>query len=98
MGKILRNARIVCATLVFIIVTCGFLKMSGGNPLSQALLKIQFTPALISMMTGTFAAFAFLIVITLLFGRVYCSFICPLGIFQDIIARVSNIARKKANK
>lgn len=98
MGKILRNARIVCATLVFIIVTCGFLKMSGGNPLSQALLKIQFTPALISMMTGTFAAFAFLIVITLLFGRVYCSFICPLGIFQDIISRVSNIARKKANK
>ena len=98
MGKILRIARIVCATLIFIIVTCGFLKMSGGNPVSQALLKIQFTPAFISMMTGAFAAFAFLIIITLLFGRVYCSFICPLGIFQDIVIRISNIARKKGNK
>ena len=98
MGKILRIARIVCATLIFIIVTCGFLKMSGGNPVSQALLKIQFTPAFISMMTGAFVAFAFLIIITLLFGRVYCSFICPLGIFQDIVIRISNIARKKGNK
>ena len=98
MGKILRIARIVCATLVFVIATCGFLKMSGGNPLSQALLKIQFVPALISMTAGAFGALAFLVIITLLFGRVYCSFICPLGIFQDIISWVSNIARKKANK
>ena len=32
----------------------------------------------------------FLIVLTLLFGRVYCSTICPMGILQDVIARISN--------
>ena len=98
MGKILRTIRIVCSTIVFVIATCGFLKMSGGNPLSEALLKIQFTPAFVSMTCGTAAAFIFLIVLTLLFGRVYCSFICPLGIFQDIIIWITNIARKRSNK
>ncbi|MBR5583332.1 MAG: 4Fe-4S binding protein, partial [Lachnospiraceae bacterium] len=72
--------------------------MSGGNPLSEALLKIQFTPALVSMTCGAAVAFIFLIVLTLLFGRVYCSFICPLGIFQDIIIWITNIARKRSNK
>ncbi|MBO5919910.1 MAG: 4Fe-4S binding protein [Bacteroidales bacterium] len=98
MGKLLRTTRIIIATFVFIIATCGFLKMSGGNIVSEALLKIQFTPALMSMLGGTFGAFVFLLAITLLFGRVYCSFLCPLGIFQDIIIRITNIARKKANK
>ena len=98
MGKILRTTRIVCATAIFVITTCGFLKLSGGNPVSEALLKLQFTPALISMLGGAAGAFVFIIIITLLFGRVYCSFLCPLGIFQDIITRITNIARKRANK
>ncbi|MDE6528887.1 MAG: 4Fe-4S binding protein, partial [Muribaculaceae bacterium] len=29
-----------------------------------------------------------LVVLTLLFGRVYCSVICPLGVFQDIVSRL----------
>lgn len=29
-----------------------------------------------------------LLLLTLLFGRVYCSFICPLGILQDIVFRI----------
>ena len=98
MGKILRSSRIVFATVIFVIATCGFLKMSGGNPVSEALLRIQFTPALISMLGGAAGAFIFLLVLTLLFGRVYCSFLCPLGIFQDIIIWITNIARKRANK
>ncbi len=98
MGKILRITRIVCASIIFVIATCGFLKMSGGNPVSETLLKIQFTPALISMMSGSIIAFILLIVITLLFGRVYCSFICPLGILQDIVIRITNIAKKRSNK
>ena len=27
----------------------------------------------------------FLIILTILFGRIYCSVICPLGVFQDAI-------------
>ena len=43
--------------------------------------KIQFLPALLAL---NFIVVAVLIVITLLFGRIYCSIICPLGIMQDI--------------
>ena len=35
------------------------------------------------------------LVLTLLFGRVYCSFICPLGAFQDVVGR---LARRKKRK
>ena len=97
MNKIPRILRIIAATIVFVCITCGFLNISGGNPLSQAMLRTQFTPALVSIFSGSAAAFIILIVVTILFGRVYCSFLCPLGIFQDIIIRVSDIARKRAN-
>lgn len=97
MKKYLRNFRISIATIVFVTITCGFLNMSGGNHLSQMLLHTQFTPALISIFTGSALAFAMLILITVLFGRVYCSFLCPLGIFQDIITGISNIVKKRAN-
>ncbi len=43
--------------------------------------KIQFLPALLSLNFIVVAAF---IIIMLLFGRTYCSVICPLGIMQDI--------------
>ena len=35
-----------------------------------------------------------LVLLTLVFGRIYCSVICPLGIFQDVLARF----RRKKNK
>ncbi len=97
MNKHLRTLRIVVATLIFVVITCGFLNMSGGNALSQALLRTQFVPALVSVFTGSALAFIILMLLTLLFGRVYCSFLCPLGIFQDIIYRISKFARKRAN-
>ena len=97
MKKYLRILRISIATIVFITITCGFLNMSGGNPVSQMVLRTQFTPALVSIFTGSALAFALLVILTLLFGRVYCSFLCPLGIFQDLVTRISNIAKKKAN-
>jgi ferredoxin len=45
--------------------------------------KLQFIPAVLS---HNFALIAALIVLSLLFGRIYCSAICPLGIFQDIFS------------
>ena len=97
MNKFPRILRITVATIVFIIITCGFLNMSGGNPLSQAFLRTQFVPALVSIFTGSALAFILLILVTILFGRVYCSFLCPLGIYQDIIIRILDFKRKKAN-
>ena len=45
--------------------------------------KIQFLPALLAVNVGVVLA---LVALTLLFGRVYCSVICPLGVMQDIVS------------
>lgn len=45
--------------------------------------KIQFLPALLALNVGVVII---LIALTLLFGRVYCSVICPLGVFQDVVS------------
>lgn len=54
--------------------------------------SIQLVPAAVALATGAGLAagvvVAALLLLTLLFGRVYCSVICPLGILQDAIARV----------
>ncbi len=60
--------------------------------LAQVLPPFQFTPALIRTLTQPGVLFAagliFLVVITIVFGRVYCSFLCPLGILQDLLSAV----------
>lgn len=45
--------------------------------------KIQFLPALLAF---NFVVVAALVLLTLIFGRAYCSVICPLGVMQDIIS------------
>ncbi|MDR1371349.1 MAG: 4Fe-4S binding protein [Dysgonamonadaceae bacterium] len=49
-------------------------------------------------MAGSIGILLFLAVLTLLFGRIYCSTICPLGVFQDIVSRFSGRGRKKKKK
>ena len=56
------------------------------------LAHIQFVPALMSL---SFFILAVLILITLLLGRIYCSTICPMGIFQDIVTWISKKTAKK---
>lgn len=60
--------------------------------LAGLLAKIQFLPAVLALNAGVIL---FLVVLTLVSGRIYCSVICPLGIFQDIVARIGR--RKKKN-
>lgn len=44
--------------------------------------RIQLVPALLSLSLLTVFI---LVVLTLLMGRIYCSVICPMGIFQDVV-------------
>ena len=53
--------------------------------------KIQFLPALMAL---NFGVLAVLIVCALLFGRHYCSVVCPLGIMQDIFSWIGGKAKK----
>ena len=43
--------------------------------------RLQFIPAILALNAG---AFIVVLLLTVLFGRVYCSVICPTGILQDI--------------
>ena len=83
-SHILRILRIVFALFFIAAITMLFLGIGGGfNMWLGWTTKIQFLPALLAL---DFIAIAFLIVLTLAFGRVYCSVICPLGIMQDVIS------------
>jgi polyferredoxin len=81
----LKNIRVVLAIPVFILLTFYFLDFADVLPEEIHVLgRIQFVPALIS---HNILVAVCLIIFTLIFGRVYCSFVCPTGIFQDIIIR-----------
>ncbi len=88
----LRQIRRITATFFIVAMTLLFLDFTGTlHGWMGWMAKIQFLPAVMAINTGIIIS---LIVITLLFGRVYCSVICPLGIFQDIISRIN----KKKNR
>ena len=90
----LRKIRTTLAALSIMAVTALFLDFTGTVHIWLGwMAKIQFLPALLALNLGIVLA---LIVITLLFGRIYCSVICPLGIFQDTISWLS--ARRKTKK
>ena len=53
--------------------------------------KLQLLEAILAL---NVVALVILIVMTLVFGRIYCSIICPLGILQDIIGWVGKKVKK----
>ena len=80
----LRKIRLTIAILFFLGVTLLFLDFMGSiHAWLGWMAKIQFIPAVLAL---NVAVIAVLVVATLVFGRVYCSVVCPLGIMQDIIA------------
>ena len=90
----LRKVRITLAVLFFAAVTALFLDFTGVVHLWLGwTANVQFLPALLALNVGVVAA---LIVLTLLLGRVYCSVICPMGVFQDIVSWISG--RRKGKK
>lgn len=89
----LRKIRITLALIFFIAITMLFLDFTGTiHSWMGWMTETQFLPALLALNIGVIAL---LIVLTLLFGRIYCSTICPLGVFQDVISWFSGKRRKK---
>ncbi len=88
----LRTIRLTLAIVFFTFITLLFLDFTGTlHGWMGWMAKIQFIPALLALNAGVVLL---LIVLTLLFGRVYCSVICPLGVFQDIISRFAGKRKK----
>ena len=88
----LRKIRITLAAVMFIGITLLFLDFTGTmHQWVSWMPKIQFLEAVLALNVVVIAA---LILLTLIFGRMYCSVICPLGVMQDIIAWFGKKARK----
>lgn len=90
---ILRKIRQTLAILFFAAITLLFLDFTGTlHGWLGWMAKIQFLPAVLALNAGVILL---LVVLTLLFGRVYCSVICPLGVMQDIVSRISGTRKRK---
>ena len=88
----LRRIRTILAAVFFTLITLLFLDFTGTlHCWLSWMAKVQFLPAVMAL---NFVVVGALVVLTLVFGRIYCSVICPLGVFQDLLARL----RRKKNK
>ena len=88
----LRKIRIVLATVMLIGITWLFVDFTGtAHQWFSWMPKLQLLEAILAL---NMVALVILIVMTLVFGRIYCSIICPLGILQDIIGWVGKKVKK----
>ena len=89
----LRKIRLTFAMICFALITLLFLDFTGTlHGWFGWLAKIQFLPAVLALNVGVIL---FLVILTLVCGRIYCSVICPLGVFQDILAWLSRQPKKR---
>ena len=84
-NKILYLLRLTLATIIFIATTCAFIPIF--KPITP-IVQINIGASLVRLIAD-FKVLAMVIIVTnaiaaFLFGRFYCSTICPLGLLQDI--------------
>ncbi len=94
----MRLLRQVIAALVLLFSTLYICGIAGWLPSwfrVDFFIHIQIIPAILSASVATLIA---LTALTLLLGRFYCSAICPLGITQDLIIRLSDRIKRKRGK
>ena len=92
----LRKIRIPLALVSFLLITWLFLDFTGtAHHVAGWLAKVQFVPAVLALNVLVVVA---LVLLTLLFGRIYCSVICPMGILQDFLARLHPKGKNKAGR
>ncbi len=90
-GSSLKRLRIVLAAGFFMGLSLLFLDIHGAVPqwVYDAGLYLQFLPSFIhGIRAFGMAATGFILVcaLALIFGRVYCSSVCPLGVLMDMIS------------
>ncbi len=80
----LSNIRRVLAAIFAGLLTLLLLDFTGTLHLWLGwMAKVQLLPAILALNIGVVIC---LVLLTLIFGRVYCSVICPLGVFQDVVS------------
>lgn len=92
----LKKIRVITAIIFFSLTTLLFLDFTGLlHQWFGWLAKIQLIPAILAV---NIVVLVVLSLLTLLFGRLYCSVICPLGVLQDGISHLSASRKGKKNR
>ena len=88
----LRKIRVSLAAVFFICLTLLFLDFTGTLHCWLGwMAKLQFLPAVLALNVVVIVG---LVLLTLVFGRIYCSVICPLGVMQDLFGWLGKKAKK----
>ena len=88
----LRKIRILLAAIVIVSVTMLFIGIGGWHKWAGWLAHVQFLPAVLAL---NVVVVVVLLLLTLLFGRWYCSVLCPLGVMQDVVSSVYELNKKR---
>lgn len=92
----LRKIRITLALLFFTAITLLVLDFTGTlHHYLSWMAEVQLLPAILAT---NLVIVGVILMVTLLMGRIYCSVICPLGVYQDGIAWGWTRFRKKNNR
>lgn len=92
LSKIRRWVAGIVLVTVFIAIT-GLLDTVPFTDIDMSrFLRLQLIPAI---MAGGLITLLFIVLGSLLFGRLYCSVLCPLGILQDVADRLFRLRRRK---
>lgn len=87
----LKRFRVLFSGIVLILFLILFIDFTNLIPegVYDTALFLQFIPSLLlfkKLFTVAGLGFILIIILNLVFGRVYCSFLCPLGVLQDVIS------------
>ncbi len=99
--KHLKTLRVIIS--LFFLIVAAFIFIDFRQEFSESFISsflfLQFAPSVVKILqvlSLSAVGFILIIILTSLFGRVYCSTICPLGIFQDVVSWLSiKLPRKK---
>ncbi|MBD5257798.1 MAG: 4Fe-4S binding protein [Barnesiella sp.] len=95
-GKAMQAGRRLTAFAALCIITVYFAMIGSSVALRlEWIMKVQIVPVALSVSGSLILIWGLL---TLLFGRIYCSMVCPAGITQDIAARLPRASSRLSRR
>ncbi len=99
----LKKIRVVISLIFLLATALVFIDYRNLLPekIISGIVFLQFIPSLlkfINLVSITIFGFIIVSLLTFLFGRVYCSTICPLGILQDVISWIARKFKKRKKR